>query len=150
MHGGVGGVEPQGSPLSRLVVAPSPAATAFASRVACGAALRGGSAALPQHPRVQSPVHQRPRVRLHHVATLGDNARSSMLSPTPTMVLPLPMLVVVSQTARVQSVIQTMVLPLPMLVVVSQTARVQSVIQTMVLPTSDAGGGDVRLPGCSR
>ena len=32
-----------------------------------------------------------------------------MLLPTPTMVLPLPMLVVVSQTARVQSVIQTMV-----------------------------------------
>ena len=32
---------------------------AFASRVSCGAALRGGSAALPPHPLVQSSLHHR-------------------------------------------------------------------------------------------
>ena len=74
---------------------------AFASRVACGAALRGGSAALPPHGLAHSPLHQRQRELLHRLATLDDNVQGVPITlpmlvatmvtlPMPVAVTPMP------------------------------------------------------------
>ena len=72
------------------------------------------------------------RVRLHDVASLGDNERSTTVSPTPTMLLTLPMLVTVSRTAMVQSVMQSV---MPMLL----TTMVQKMVMDPGIRTSRLG-----------
>ena len=85
------------SPWSDATSSPPPA-FAFASRVACGAALRGGSAALPPHRVAHLAVHLAQHVRVHRVERRDHDVRPApptmpalIRTPVPIMMPPVMM-----------------------------------------------------------
>ena len=101
------------------LVGPNAAATArpaFASRAACGAALRGGSAALPPHHIAFTPRHwrqtarlhrmrHRPRFRLPYITPFDDDVQHTLA----TMPLMTTLLRVMPVTDMLVTTVQTMV-----------------------------------------
>ena len=97
----------------RTPTPPPTARPAFASRVACGAALRGGPAALPPHVPAHLPLHQHQRERIPRLATLDDNV------PRAPLTLPIPLAIMVTLPIAVtpmQTTMQTvMLMAVPMM-----------------------------------